>query len=279
MSESGEPDSGNSMKKRFELIFVLFFFPALFAAAGNALAIYPLVTDDTGTQGDGKVQLQLSGEYDSSRDVSVADGAGNPRVSGLRTSFMDANIAVGIGGFIDLTVNVPYGWNMRKTGGEKINTNGFQDITALLKWRFSEKKPVSFALEPFVTFPSGNIDKGLGNGRAGGGAIFITTAEFEKFVLHANANYYRNENKAGSRTDLWHFSAAGIWKLSERFSPAADLGIDRNPDPYSGIDPAYILGGFIYSLRKDLEFGFGMKFGLNSTAPGYSVLAGLTFHF
>ena len=106
---------------------------------------------------------------------------------------------------------------MGETGLKRVLNQYIQadlkDITALLKWHFFEIKPVNFAIEPFITFPVGTTDKGLGTGRTNPGFIFITTSDIKPFLTHTNIDYLRNENTVGLRTDLWHFSIAAEWIL------------------------------------------------------------------
>ena len=55
-------------------------FVALLLIACPSWAAHPLITDDTGTQGKGKFQLELNGQYDwdkeKSEDVSVKTTGG-----------------------------------------------------------------------------------------------------------------------------------------------------------------------------------------------------------
>jgi len=57
------------------------------------------------------------------------------------------------------------------------------------------------------------------------------------------------------------------------------ITLDRNPDPSSHTDPAFIIGGLIYSVSENLEINFGIKRGLNKPETDDSVLAGITWRF
>ena len=148
-----------------------------------------------------------------------------------------------------------------------------------LKWRFYEKDGLSFALKPGVTLPTGNDEKCLGSGRTTYSMFFIATKELEPYAIHLNLGYKRNENKADDREDLWHASLAGEMKIIKDLKIVANIGMDRNPDKCSGSDPAFILGGIIYSIRENLDIDFGLKSWFNKSDTGYSALAGLTLRF
>ena len=52
---------------------------------------------------------------------------------------------------------------------------------------------------------------------------------------------------------------------------------DRNPDPASNLNPAYLLGGVVHSIGQ-FDLSAGIKGGLNSAAPDRTLLLGLTWH-
>jgi hypothetical protein len=47
----------------------------------------------------------------------------------------------------------------------------------------------------------------------------------------------------------------------------------------SNTHPAFIPGGFIYSLSESLDADFGVNGGLNKPETDYSILAGATLRF
>jgi hypothetical protein len=58
-----------------------------------------------------------------------------------------------------------------------------------------------------------------------------------------------------------------------------DIGVERAPDKASNTNPAYILGGLVYSVTEHFDVDFGIKGGLNKAEPDYALLVGLTFKF
>jgi hypothetical protein len=59
----------------------------------------------------------------------------------------------------------------------------------------------------------------------------------------------------------------------------ADVGIKRNPDTDANNDPAFLIGGIIYSIKENFDVDFGVKCGLTKSETDISALAGITFRF
>ncbi|RQW85528.1 MAG: transporter, partial [Geobacter sp.] len=183
--------------------------------AGSAFGAHPLITDDTGTQGRGKFQVEVTGEYghDSERELDVRSKENS---GSLETVF-----SAGVMDSMDLVLAVPYEWS-RVTENDMVSsdTDGLSDVSLELKWRFFEKSGFSLAFKPAVSFPSGNTDKGLGAGKVGYGATLIATQEFDPFAVHLNLAYSHTpfkleEDKEANRRDIWHASIAGTAEVME----------------------------------------------------------------
>lgn len=247
---------------------VVLFLPALSWAA------HPLITDDTGTQGKGKFQLEVNGQYDYEKETIA--GVSTKETGGQ----WNTALTYGIVDNTDIVLSVPHQWvRVEENGVTTANANGVSDTTLELKWRFYEKEGLSFALKPGIIMPTGDDDRGLGSGKAGYTTLFIATKEMGPYAFHANLGYKRNENAENNRSDLWHASIATVWAATKSLKLVADLGIDSNQDVESNTDPAYLLGGVIYSITENFDIDFGVKYGLTKTETDYSLLAGMTFRF
>ncbi len=237
-------------------------------------ATLPMITDDTGTQGKGKFQFEVAGAYDRDKE----------EFSGVTIHEADYSITVtftgGVTDSIDLAIGAPYLWNSSEDDlGRSSRVNGVGDTVLTTKWRFLEKDGLSLALKPFVTLPSGNDTKTLGEGKVDFGAFFITSAEKEPWAVHFNLGYDRNLNTIGERTNIWRASMAAVYSLSKQWKVCADTGIQTNTDKTSENEPAYLLLGFIYTPAENLELSFGVKQGLTSSAEDWSFIPGLSYHF
>ncbi len=234
----------------------------------------PLITDDAETQGSGKFQIELGGEYD--RDRETIEGVSVAETDYILTSIL----TYGISEHADFFVAVPYQWVNVKNDGTMISaTNGISDITAGMKWRFFESKSLSLAMKPAVIIPSGDYQKGLGTGKTGYSAFLIISEDLDPWEVHLNFGYLRNENRIDERKDIWHASLAAVYVVEKHFKVCLDAGIETDRDATSEIEPSYLLGGVIFSLKEDFELSLGAKIALTRTDTDYSVMPGITFRF
>ena len=246
---------------------------------GTAFGAHPLITDDTGTNGKGKFQLELNGEFAYDKEKS---GGVTTKEKGHEAGVA---ISAGLLDTLDIICGIPYQWNKTEEDGTDISDeDGISDIGLELKWRFFEQNGLSFALKPGLTIPSGDEKKGLGTGKADYGVIFIATKEFDPFTLHLNLGYAHNEykleeDKDSSEKNIWHISLAGVYEVSDNLQLVANIGVERNPDKESGTDPSFALIGLIYSITPDLDLDLGLKAGISSTETDAALLAGLTMRF
>jgi hypothetical protein len=241
-----------------------FFYPIAVYAA------HPLITDDTGTQGKGKFQVELNGEvtYDKETDLAGTTRETGGEISGI--------VSYGIIDTVDIVLGIPYQWTKVKEEGVTISDeDGLSDISLEGKWRFYEKGGLSFAVKPGITLPTGNEKRGLGAGRMTYGMFVIATKQVEPLAFHLNLGYTRNENKVEERKDIWHVSLASEVEIVKNLKAVGNIGIERNPDKSSHTDPAFVLGGLIYSLTDILDIDLGFKVGITNPETDYSFLAGL----
>ena len=250
---------------------VLFFAVGLVATSHAA---HPLITDDTGTQGKGKFQLEVNGEfnYDKETEEEVTTKETGGEVAPI--------LSYGIADNLDIVLGVPYQWFRVKEDGDVTDKeDGISDMSLELKWRFYEKDGLSLALKPGITLPTGDDEKGLGTGRVTYSLYFITTKEIEPWAFHLNLGYGRNENKFDERKDIWHASLAGEVEVVKNLKVVANIGTERNTDEASSTHPAFILSGLIYSLSENFDIDFGVKGGLNKPETDWSILAGIAWRF
>lgn len=260
--------------KRVSALFVIFIL-----WTGTALAAHPLITDDTGTQGKGKFQLELNGEV--SFDEETSDGVAVEETA----SELAAVGSYGITEEIDIVVGMPYQWTKAEgAGSEVFDETGVSDMSIELKWRFYDNDGLSLAMKPAVSLPTGDEQKGLGNGRASYGVTFITTKSSGPWEFHFNLGYARNEyeleeDEAANRKDVWHVSFAPALEVADGLTAVANIGIERSPDKTSDTHPAFVLGGLIYAVSENLDIDAGIKAGLNKPEADTTILAGMALRF
>jgi hypothetical protein len=247
-------------------------------AVHSAFAAHPLVTDDAGTVGTGKVQIEITGEFGFDRKSVPAEFGSTGEKT--RSGQAAVTTTVGLRSNIDLVLGAPYQWYSVCQDGERIGrADGLSDISLDLKWRVFEQDGWSFALKPGITLPTGDDDRGLGSGRATYRMYLVGTREVAPWAFHANLGYVRNENPFGDRKDLWHASAAAELEVIKNLKAVANVGIERNPDPSSNTNPAFALAGLIWQINDTFSVDGGVKFGLNRPETDTTYLFGVTMKF
>jgi hypothetical protein len=151
--------------ERMKMLMVAF--AVLFALAGKTYAAHPLITDDTGTQGRGKGQIEFIGEYGHDKD----DGVTTKSFEAPTVPFL----SYGISDIVDIVLGLPYQRVKTEEGGGSSTVRGLSDTSIELKWRFHEKDGLSFAVKPGLSLPTGDENKGLGSGKVSYTMYFITT--------------------------------------------------------------------------------------------------------
>jgi len=220
-----------------------------------AFAAYPLITDDTGTQGKGHLQVELNSGFEYDEETWTKE--------------IDTTFSYGLGDNTDMVLTVPYQFLE--------GADGISDISLELKYRFYEKGGLSFALKPSISFPTGDEDKGLGAGETTYGILFITTKEFKKGIVHFNLGYTRDEST--TRENLYHLSIGCEIPANERLRFAGDLSGDSNPDKEDDTPVLVGVMGLIYSPKENLDIAFGIQVGLNDVSPDFSILSGIAIRF
>ena len=227
----------------------------------SAFAAHPLVTDDTGTQGQDGHQIEIN------TDWARSQGAG-ARIASL-------TYTCGWQEDLDLFAGVVAG---------VAAPAGIGNIALGAKWRFLENNGASVALRPEFLLPSPSEDKGLGSGSGGMALTLIVTQQAGRWTFHGNAGvdlnrYKRDTAIADNRNALWRVSAAAAYQAAPRVALVGDIGVARNSDAASRVNPAFILAGVVYSPRKDLDLDAGVKFGLNRAEADRQIGIGLTSRF
>lgn len=249
--------------------------------SSSAFAAHPLITDDTGTQGKGKFQLEINSEFATDKEkengIAIKERAGETA----------AALSCGIAENIDLVVGLPLQWYTQREGGMiTADESGIGDMSVELKWRVldSEENGISLALKPGLSIPTGSEEKGLGYGRVSGGVTMIATREGRLGALHCNLGYSHSEygieeENEAARNDLWHASLAAELNMTDNLRSVANIGVETNEDKTSDIHPVFLIGGLICSLTENLDIDLGLKCGLNKAETDTTFLAGLAARF
>lgn len=236
--------------------------------AVRAFAEHPLITDDAGTQGKGKAQLELVAEYDRAEHHGAVE-----------RTFVGPTmpvLSIGLRDDVDLVSGISYQHTAIEDADSRTTRAGAADFALDVKWRFFERGGLGLAVKPGLTLPTGDDEKGLGAGRSTQRLFVIATREAGPWAFHANLGYTRNANRAGDREALWHASAAATRVVVKDLKATANLGVDTDTDPSSRRMPAYALGGLVYAVSDRLALDIGARRSFNVSGSAYAVLGGVT---
>ena len=231
-----------------------------FLFASGAYGAHPLNTEDTGTQGKGHWQLELNGE-------SNRDDVEGETLHGAQAA---AVLSYGFAETADFQIGLPW----QDNGPER----GVGDAIVAVKWRFWEKDALSFGVRGGLTLPTGDEEKGLGNGRTTWAALLIAQYEGERWIFLSHLGYRRNHNSVGDRESIGEISGALLFKATESLKLLVDASRTTNPDPESGEALRNVVVGFIWQATKDLDLDAGIRRG-NDPAIDRAVMAGVTLRW
>ena len=256
----------------------------LLAAPASSWAAHPYITDDTGTQGTGKWQLELMAERD--RNARTADPGGGAVHQVRKVTLFNPVLTYGV---LD-TLDVAFGLNhlhQRTTEDGAVGqaADGTGDSTLELKWRFYEAEGLSLALKPGLVLPTGDENRGLGAGKLSWGVNFILTQEAKPWTFLANVAYSRVHYKLPPDADanhkhLWRASAGLGYNLRDNVRLVGVAGVRTNgakDDPFlPGRNGHFAMLGLIYSPSDKMDFDVGIRKRLNHAEFDTAILVGMT---
>ncbi len=233
-------------------------------------AAHPLITDDTGTQGKGNVQIELTTEH------------GYEQEDGTRENMVNTNavFSYGLRDNADLILTLPHRRiSSEAEDGSRTVNQGQGDVGLDVKWRFYEKDNLSFALKPGLTTPTGDETKNLGAGRARYSVYLTTSYDADLWEYHLHLGYIHNRNVLNQHESQRHISVAAVRKVGDKLKLVADVGTDTPTGQTSSLNTEFLVLGAIYNLRKGLDLDFGAKWGLTKPEVDFTWLAGVAFRF
>lgn len=207
----------------------------LLLAAGAARGAHPLITEDTGTQGTGKQQLEVNANRFDFTESKWNTLWGITWSYGLRDN-------------ADLQIGIPY------FGGA-----GKGDLAVDLKWRYWESGNLSLGVKPGFTLPTGDEEKRIGAGEKTYGALAFFSYEPETWALHGQAGYRRFENVLDLRKDLFQFSGSFWLKPVESLKLVSDLAWTTDPREEARTWIRAFILGVIWSPLKSVDLDAGIR--------------------
>ena len=229
-------------------------------------AAHPLITEDTGTQGQGHSQLELTSEHATVRQGGV----------GQQIALTTVAFSYGPVNSVDVILAVPYLRLGNSVATAAPGTQGPVDPGLDLKWRFYESSQVNLALKPGITFPSGDDTRNLGAGKYTWSTYVTASYATAPWIWHLHLGYVRHNNTFNKRENIWHASAALVRHVGDTLRFILDTGIDTNTDRSAASDPTFLITGFIYSPHRDVDIDVGYKLESTESWCARTLLAGVT---
>ena len=217
------------------------------------------MTEDTGTQGTGNLELELGFSWS--------------RLAEHRIFQFQPQLSVGATTTVDLIIQPSWLVDQSSAGTER----GFGDTNLDAKWRFFGRAPWSLAVRAGVSAPTASDDLGLHHDRFSPHAILVATGDFTPFTVDANLGYAHVPGDVSQRSDLYHLSTAVTIESQQRFFLVIETTLDSNPDRAAG--KSFVALGqlaTIYTVRPGLDLDVGFRARLNSTGPAQQWLLGIT---
>ena len=235
-------------------------FSALVAFPINARCGAPFETDDPGTVAPAHAEALLFYQ-------NTLGAAGRTGVSpGLESHF-------GVLEGIEVDVTTPLAFSTA-TGAS--SQWGYGDTTLGLKWRLvkgSEDSPL-VSLVPRFTIPTGNSDKGLGNG---GSQVFLALAAQKSaggFQTYGNAGYWINNGP--DNRNYWFVGGQTQYRFSDHWIIGAEIFHTTSQTQGQPASTGFNVGGYyVFDPHRQLLFSAGR--GLQNAAETNRVSVYLGF--
>lgn len=236
-------------------------------ASPGVRAAHPLITEDTGTQGRGGFQLELSLERAIEDEHDLNEKAW----------LAAATLSYGLLDKLDLILGGTWLHFHTQSADEDVQNLGLGDVTFDAKWRFFESGDFSIAFKPGVVAPTGDEDEGLGEGETRYNMSLVISYEPDPWGFHLHLASFLNPGIFDWSGGIGHVSGAVTYLPREDLKLVADIGryeladADREPGMEN---PMFLTLGAIWSFRENVDLDFGVRYGLKDAEVDWTLLVG-----
>lgn len=233
--------------------------------AAVSFAAHPLISDDTGTQGEGRQQLELS--WDRINEDS----------EGVNRRSLDMVWSLGLSDAVDVSIFVPY---THLSHRRVESTKGIGDGSVNIKWRFLERDSFSMAATYSLGLLNGDEDEGLGDEELLSFANLVAQKQWQSWQWLVNAGWqYQHQSDSRFRDHTWQLSSAVLYQSSAQWTWVADIGYRQNPIAARSNAAAVMVVGVIYHLSPGLDLDVGYHKGLNKADKSERIGLGLAIRW
>jgi hypothetical protein len=225
----------------------------LAALSGAASAFQPLLTDDTGTQGQGGKQFE----------ISFVQAQANQWDSTTRTRSLPLVLTWGATDTLDLYVGTVANQILASPPGTDAGGWGNTALGAKWRWMEAPQTGTSLAVRPEVRLPvgSGPEAAGLGTGATSYGLALILTQELPFGAVHFNLAGARDlyaDPDTRPHASTVRVSIAPVWQISEQWKLAGDLGHVAVTAGGESTTTQLLQLGAVYSPSTDIDLALGV---------------------
>jgi hypothetical protein len=234
--------------------------------AAAAHAAHPLISEDTATQGRGKLELEL--------------GAAITRDQGGRIIELDPQLSYGALDDLDLILRPSVLWLTGDAADAVGRRRGFGATALDVKWRPLEWSAWSVGTRAGVDLPTAS--DGVAPRQPGTHALVMATYGSDAVMATANVAYVhapRDATAPTRRRDIVRLSAGTLVTVRSGLRLAADIAAMRATDATDRGWPAVAVLGAIISLPGGPDVDAGYQLPLNARAPSGAWLVGATLRW
>ena len=184
-----------------------------------------------------------------------------------------------------LEFKVPFRFRRPKSGS---NTEGIGDLQLEAKYRLLREPddPLTVAAGFEVGFPTGDEERGLGNGNFKYEPILSVGKVFESFSVHQDAKLELIRETGGSGVEV-----EGSTTCAVAWTPVDELGIIEHPTVLLALDWKFAedkktkiaiipaVRGEFEGLPVEVEWGLGVPIGLTDAADDWGVISTFEIEF
>lgn len=242
---------------------------AVVAASPSGWSAHPLVTDDTGTQGTGHWQMEVTSDHMRTSDASARI---TERTNGITLTY-------GWRESTDVALTTPHLSRRDTSISDGQRKSGLGDLGLVVKHRYLEQENLQLGLKASLTLPSGNAEAGLGKTTGTQTLTHLIARGGEWGTSLLNMGVIHNGDGRvipGERSWLWAASFAWLTSPMEGLSFAFDFGAQQQAVRGQRQNPAYALLGLIWPVRPATDLDVGVKQRLNEAENKQTVSIGLT---
>lgn len=245
-------------------------------AASTAWGFQPLITDDTGTQGQGENQLEFSFSHDRVEQGGLSS----------TTRVLPLTYTRGLSETVDIAFSVNH-TSLSTNAPGVADISGSGNPVVGLKWRFHENEAskTSFALKGEVSLPVDQNQEALGLGSAETSytvtAILAQETSFGAVLANIATGRTRYHDTLNNPdTSTVRLSIAPVWQITEQWKMALDLGTEIESAAGNQTHTEFLVLGIVYSPDKDIDVAFGLtQRNDHSGAGSTGVSGGVTWRF